>query len=121
NDCLCMGAEPLFFLDYLALGKDNPKLIADLVQGVSDGCVHCGAALLGGETAIMPDLYHGDDFDMAGFCVGVVERTQIIDGSAISPGAMLIGVASSGSHSNGYSLIRRLVFNTARLSIDQMV
>lgn len=121
NDCLCMGAEPLFFLDYLALGKDNPKLIADLVQGVSDGCVHCGAALLGGETAIMPDLYHGDDFDMAGFCVGVVERTQIIDGSAISPGDMLIGVASSGFHSNGYSLIRRIVFDMAGLSIDQMV
>ncbi len=121
NDCLCLGAEPLLFLDYLALGKDNPELIAQLVQGVSDGCVEAKAALLGGETAIMPDVYREDDFDMAGFCVGVVERGRIIDGTAIRPGDMLIGIASSGFHSNGYSLIRRIVFGIAGLTIDQMV
>ncbi len=121
NDCLCLGAEPLLFLDYLALGKDNPELIAKLVEGVSEGCLQAKAALLGGETAIMPDLYAGDDFDMAGFCVGVVERNQIIDGKAIHPGDMLIGLASSGFHSNGYSLIRRAVFGMAGLTIDQTV
>lgn len=121
NDCLCLGAEPLLFLDYLALGKDNPTLIAELVKGVSDGCVEASAALLGGETAVMPDLYQGDDFDMAGFCVGVVERNQILDGTAIRPGDMLIGIASSGFHSNGYSLIRRIVFGIAGLTIDQTI
>lgn len=121
NDCLCLGAEPLLFLDYLALGKDNPELIAQLVEGVSEGCVQAKAALLGGETAIMPDLYQGDDFDMAGFCVGVVERSRIIDGTAIRPGDMLIGVASSGFHSNGYSLIRRIVFGIAGLKIDSRI
>ena len=85
NDVLCLGAEPLLFLDYLALGKDNPDLIGALVKGVSDGCVECGAALLGGETAIMPDIYHDGDFDMAGFCVGVAERTRLIDGKATLP------------------------------------
>jgi phosphoribosylformylglycinamidine cyclo-ligase len=121
NDCLCLGAEPLLFLDYLALGKDNPELIAQLVEGVSDGCLEAKASLLGGETAIMPDIYSGDDFDMAGFCVGVVERSRIIDGTAIHSGDMLIGLASSGFHSNGYSLIRRIVFGIAGLTIDQTV
>lgn len=121
NDCLCLGAEPLLFLDYLALGKDNPTLIADLVKGVSDGCMEAKAALLGGETAVMPDLYQGDDFDMAGFCVGVVERAQIIDGTAIRPGDALIGIGSSGFHSNGYSLIRRIVFGIAGMTIDQTI
>lgn len=121
NDVLCLGAEPLLFLDYLALGKDNPDLIAALVKGVSDGCVECGAALLGGETAIMPDIYTGADFDMAGFCVGVAERTQLIDGKGIRPGDVVIGVPSSGFHSNGYSLIRRVVFDIARLTIEQHI
>ena len=121
NDVLCLGAQPLLFLDYLALGKDNPDLIAALVQGVSDGCVECGAALLGGETAIMPDIYSEGDFDMAGFCVGVAERTQLIDGQRIRSGDVVIGVPSSGFHSNGYSLIRRVVFDIARLKVDQMV
>ncbi|MFO0919344.1 MAG: phosphoribosylformylglycinamidine cyclo-ligase [Planctomycetaceae bacterium] len=121
NDCLCLGAEPLLFLDYLALGKDNPNLIAKLVEGVSEGCLQAKAALLGGETAIMPDLYAGDDFDMAGFCVGVVERNQIIDGKGIHSGDVLIGLASSGFHSNGYSLIRRAVFGMAGLTIDHLV
>jgi phosphoribosylformylglycinamidine cyclo-ligase len=121
NDVLCLGAEPLLFLDYLALGKDNPDLIAALVKGVSDGCVECGAALLGGETAIMPDIYAEGDFDMAGFCVGVAERTQLIDGQGIRPGDVVIGIPSSGFHSNGYSLIRRVVFDIAKLTVDTQV
>lgn len=121
NDVLCLGAEPLLFLDYLAMGKDNPDLIAALVKGVSDGCVECGAALLGGETAIMPDIYHEGDFDMAGFCVGVAERSRLIDGKAIRPGDVVIGLPSSGLHSNGYSLVRKVVFGMARLTVDQLV
>jgi phosphoribosylformylglycinamidine cyclo-ligase len=121
NDCLCLGAEPLFFLDYIALGADNPPLIAELVSGISDGCLKADTALLGGETAIMPDLYSGHDFDMAGFCVGVVERKRLIDGQAISPGDVLLGLASSGLHSNGYSLVRKAVFQSAGLSVDDQV
>jgi phosphoribosylformylglycinamidine cyclo-ligase len=121
NDCLCLGAEPLFFLDYLAFGKDYPALVESLVKGVSDGCLQAGAALLGGETAIMPGLYQPGDFDMAGFCVGVVERDRLIDGSKIQPGDVLLGVPSSGFHSNGYSLIRKIVFETAGLKIDDEI
>lgn len=121
NDCLCLGAEPLFFLDYLALGKDEPDLIAELVSGISDACEQTGAALLGGETAIMPDLYAAGDFDMAGFSVGVVERDAAIDGQAIVPGDVIIGLESSGFHSNGYSLIRKAVFDIAGLAIDAEV
>ena len=121
NDCLCLGAEPLFFLDYLALGRDNPLLIADLVTGVSAGCQQAGSSLIGGETAIMPDVYGKDDFDLAGFSVGVVERDRLIDGSAIEPGDAIIGLPSSGFHSNGYSLIRKVVFDRAGLSIDSPV
>jgi phosphoribosylformylglycinamidine cyclo-ligase len=121
NDCLCLGAEPLFFLDYLALGKDNPDLIVKLVEGVSNGCVQAGAALLGGETAIMPDIYGADDFDMAGFCVGVVERNRLIDGSTIQAGDAIVGIASNGFHSNGYSLIRKVVFEMAGLKVDDHV
>jgi phosphoribosylformylglycinamidine cyclo-ligase len=121
NDCLCLGAEPLFFLDYIALGTDNPPLIADLVSGISDGCLQADAALLGGETAIMPDLYSGTDFDMAGFCVGVVERRKLIDGQAIRPGDILLGLASSGIHSNGYSLVRKAVFDAGGLDLDDHV
>jgi phosphoribosylformylglycinamidine cyclo-ligase len=121
NDCLCLGAEPLFFLDYLALGKDEPELIAQLVTGVSEGCLQGEMALLGGETAIMPDLYADGDFDMAGFCVGVVERKKIIDGKAIRPGDVVLGLASNGLHSNGYSLIRKAVFEMAGLGIDDSV
>jgi phosphoribosylformylglycinamidine cyclo-ligase len=121
NDVLCLGAEPLLFLDYLAMGKDNPDLIASLVKGVSDGCVECGASLLGGETAIMPDIYHDGDFDMAGFCVGVAEKTRLVDGKAIRPGDIVIGLPSSGFHSNGFSLIRKVVFGMAGLSVDQRI
>jgi phosphoribosylformylglycinamidine cyclo-ligase len=121
NDVLCLGAEPLFFLDYIAMDRDDPRRLADLVRGVSDGCVEGRMALLGGETAIMPGVYGPGDFDMAGFCVGVVERTKIIDGKAIQPGDKLIGLASSGFHSNGYSLIRKAVFERAGLSADQRI
>jgi phosphoribosylformylglycinamidine cyclo-ligase len=121
NDCLCLGAEPLFFLDYLALGKDDPELIAQLVTGVSEGCLQADSALLGGETAIMPDLYASGDFDMAGFSVGVVEKQRIIDGRGIRPGDVVVGLASSGLHSNGYSLVRKAVFDKAGLTVDQFV
>ncbi len=121
NDTLCLGAEPLFFLDYLALGKDNPELIAQLVEGVAEGCRQAGAALMGGETAIMPDIYAEGDFDMAGFCVAVAEKDQLIDGKNIRPGDIAIGIASSGPHSNGYSLIRKIVFEAAGLKVSDFV
>ncbi len=121
NDCLCLGAEPLFFLDYLALGLDNPTLIAQLVEGVAEGCMRSKSALLGGETAIMPGLYAGDDFDLAGFSVGVVERDRIVDGSGIQPGDVILGLESSGSHSNGFSLIRKVVFDIGGLSLGDVV
>src|SRR5438270_8868481 len=96
NDCLCTGGEPLFFLDYLALPKDDPALIAELVKGISAGCLEARCALVGGETAILPDLYRPGDYDLAGFCVGVVERDYIIDGKDIAPGDVVLGLASSG-------------------------
>lgn len=121
NDCLCLGAQPLFFLDYLAFAEDVPNLVEALVKGISEGCLQAGVALLGGETAVMPGMYHPGDFDMAGFCVGVVERDRLIDGSAIQPGDVILGIPSSGFHSNGYSLIRHIVFEQQRLTIEQMV
>ena len=121
NDCLCLGAEPLFFLDYVAIGQDNPDRVADLVAGVSEGCVRGRLALLGGETAVMPDVYDPLGFDLAGFCVGVAERTQLIDGEAIQKGDVVLGLASSGFHSNGYSLIRKVIFEKARLKLTDEV
>ena len=122
NDCLCLGATPLFFLDYIAMAADNPPLLEQLVTGVSDGCQLAGAALLGGETAIMPDLYAAGDFDMAGFCVGAAERSELISGrDRIVAGDILIGVPSSGFHSNGYSLIRKAVFEHAGLQASSPV
>ncbi len=121
NDVLCCGAEPLFFLDYVAMSRDNPQLLEQIVQGISEGCVQADCALLGGETAIMPDLYQGDDYDLAGFCVGVVERKHLITGRQITPGDVVLGVESSGFHSNGYSLIRKAVFDHAALAIDDPV
>ncbi|MCA9153007.1 MAG: phosphoribosylformylglycinamidine cyclo-ligase, partial [Planctomycetales bacterium] len=121
NDCLCLGAEPLFFLDYLAMGKDDPDMVEQLVKGVSDGCLQARASLIGGETAIMPDLYAEGDFDMAGFCVGVVERSQLLDGSKIQRGDIILGIPSSGLHSNGFSLVRKVVFEQAGLSSDTHV
>lgn len=121
NDTLCLGAEPLFFLDYLALGKDNPDLISKLVEGVAEGCRQAGAALMGGETAIMPDIYAEGDFDMAGFCVAVAEKDRLIDGKRIQPGDVALGIASSGPHSNGYSLIRKVVFEISGLKVTDYV
>jgi phosphoribosylformylglycinamidine cyclo-ligase len=121
NDAICCGAEPLFFLDYVAMSHDDPPLLEQVVTGISEGCLRADCSLLGGETAIMPDLYARGDYDLAGFCVGVAERKHVIDGSAIAPGDEIIGVASSGLHSNGYSLVRRVVFEMAGLAIDDPV
>lgn len=115
NDALCCGAEPLFFLDYVAMSHDDPALLEQIVEGVSNGCVEADCALLGGETAIMPDLYARGDYDLAGFCVGVVDRSRLIDGKDIEAGDIVIGAASSGLHSNGYSLVRKIVFDLAKL------
>src|SRR5437763_7301241 len=106
NDALCTGGEPLLFLDYLAMPKDDPALARELIKGISDGCLEADCALVGGETAILPDFYAPGDYDMAGFCVGVVERDHIINGRAVRPGDRVLGLASSGLHSNGYSLVR---------------
>ncbi len=121
NDVLCCGAEPLFFLDYVAMSRDNPPLLEQIVEGISQGCVQADCSLLAGETAIMPDLYQSDDYDVAGFCVGVVEKKNLISGAQISAGDTVIGVQSSGFHSNGYSLIRKVVFDQAGLQADQNI
>jgi len=121
NDALCCGAEPLFFLDYVAMSHDDPPLLEQIVQGISAGCLEADCALLGGETAIMPDLYARGDYDLAGFCVGVVERDRLIDGRAIAAGDVVIGVASSGLHSNGFSLVRKIAFEIAGRKIDDHV
>ncbi|MFV8783277.1 phosphoribosylformylglycinamidine cyclo-ligase [Microbulbifer sp. SA54] len=109
NDLVVAGAEPLFFLDYYATGKLNVDIAADVVSGIGKGCELAGCALVGGETAEMPGMYEGDDYDLAGFCVGVVEKSEIIDGSKVQAGDALIGLAASGPHSNGYSLIRKVL------------
>ncbi len=109
NDVVVQGAEPLFFLDYYATGKLRVDVAESVIKGIAEGCAQAGAALVGGETAEMPGMYHGEDYDLAGFCVGVVEKDNIIDGSRVKAGDAVIGMASSGAHSNGYSLIRKLV------------
>ncbi|MDD1784139.1 phosphoribosylformylglycinamidine cyclo-ligase [Enterovibrio sp. ZSDZ35] len=109
NDLIVQGAEPLFFLDYYATGKLDVDTAADVVTGIGEGCMQSGCALIGGETAEMPGMYHGEDYDVAGFCVGVVEKEDIIDGSKVAEGNALIAVASSGPHSNGFSLIRKII------------
>lgn len=109
NDLIVQGAEPLFFLDYYATGKLDVDVAADVVTGIGEGCVQAGCALIGGETAEMPGMYEHGDYDIAGFCVGVVEKEQIIDGSKVAPGDALVALASSGPHSNGYSLVRKIL------------
>lgn len=109
NDLVVQGAEPLFFLDYYATGKLDVDVAADVVKGIADGCVQSGCALVGGETAEMPGMYHEGDYDLAGFCVGVVEKSEIIDGSRVKNGDALIALGSSGPHSNGYSLVRKVI------------
>lgn len=109
NDLIVQGAEPLFFLDYYATGKLNVDVAATVVTGIAEGCKQSGCALVGGETAEMPGMYHGDDYDLAGFCVGVVEKEEMIDGSKVQDGDVLIALASSGAHSNGYSLVRKII------------
>ncbi len=121
NDVLCCGAEPLFFLDYVAMSHDNPPLLEQIVDGISQGCVQADCALLGGETAIMPDLYQRGDYDLAGFCVGVVEKKHLISGKQIAPDDVIIGVQSSGFHSNGFSLVRKAVFERAGLAVNDHI
>ena len=117
NDVLVHGAEPLYFLDYIGIGRLDPGRVETLVRGVAEGCRRAGCALVGGETAELPDLYAQGEYDLAGFAVGVVERERILDGSGVKPGDVILGLASSGLHSNGYTLARRIVFDVLRLRI----
>lgn len=119
NDVLVQGAAPIFFLDYLAVGKNEPKKIEQLVKGVADGCVQAECALIGGETAEMPDMYDIKHYDIAGFCVGAVEKSKLLDGQAIAEGQVLIGLPSSGVHSNGFSLIRKILLKDAKLDLHK--
>lgn len=121
NDILCHGAQPLFFLDYIACGKNYPEKIEQIVKGVSEGCKMGECALVGGETAEMPGMYAEDDYDLAGFCVGVVDKDKFISGKNISEGDVIIGIPSSGPHSNGYSLLRKLFFDVKGYDVDTYV
>ena len=121
NDVLVQGAEPLFFLDYFACGKLDNDVASDVIAGIAEGCLQAGAALIGGETAEMPDMYAPGEYDLAGFTVGVVERSAMIDGSAIANGDVVIGIASSGPHSNGYSLIRKVLDRAGDAQIEGVV
>ena len=118
NDIACAGGEPLFFLDYIACGKNEPEKIASIVSGVAEGCKQSGAALIGGETAEMPGFYPVEEYDLAGFAVGIVDRKQMITGKTVKPGDVLVGIASSGVHSNGYSLVRK-VFDINRENLNR--
>jgi phosphoribosylformylglycinamidine cyclo-ligase len=120
NDVIVQGAEPLFFLDYYATGKLRVAVAEAVVRGIVEGCVQAGAALVGGETAEMPGMYHGEDYDLAGFCVGVVEKSAILDGSRVAAGDAIVGLSSSGPHSNGYSLIRKLIDTAGATASTQL-
>ncbi len=117
NDILVQGARPLFFLDYLAVGKLDPQVVVEVIKGLSAGCLYSGCALIGGETAEMPDMYQPGEYDLAGTIVGVVDRKKIVDGSTIQEGDVIIGLPSSGLHTNGYSLARKIVFEVAGLDV----
>jgi len=121
NDMLVQGAEPLFFLDYLAVNKLQPEIVTEMVEGIADGCRQADCALIGGETAEMPDIYRRDEFDMAGFAVGIVERHKIITGNNIRKGDCILALASNGLHSNGFSLIRNICFKKKKLKIDDRI
>lgn len=120
NDVVCSGAEPLFFLDYIACGKNEPEKIAEIVKGVAEGCRQAGCSLIGGETAEMPGFYPVDEYDLAGFTVGIMDKVRSIDGSRIAEGDVLVGIASSGIHSNGYSLVRN-VFDINKEGLDKYI
>ncbi|MFZ7130985.1 MAG: phosphoribosylformylglycinamidine cyclo-ligase [Eubacteriales bacterium] len=121
NDILCQGAKPLFFLDYIACGKNEPKKIEEIVKGVVRGCIESQAALIGGETAEMPDMYQEDEYDIAGFAVGIVDKDKVITGSQIKKGDILLGLPSTGIHSNGFSLVRKLFFEKNKFKLDQFI
>ena len=121
NDVLCQGAKPLFFLDYIATGKVRAEKVADIVKGIAEGCKQSGSALVGGETAEMPDFYGDGEYDMAGFSVGIVDRKKIITGAKIKTGNKIVGIASSGIHSNGYSLVRRIFFDKLDMKLNDIV
>ena len=121
NDVLCQGAKPLFFLDYVATSHVKAEKIAEIVRGVAEGCILAGCALVGGETAEMPDMYTEGEYDMAGFCVGMVDRDKIIDGKNVSEGDVMIGLRSSGLHSNGFSLVRKVFFEKGGLKVTDKI
>ena len=118
NDLICCGAEPLFFLDYFATGKLSPEQVKEIITGITDGCIQSNCTLLGGETAELPGFYKSNEYDLAGFAVGIVEKENIIDGSKIKPDDVLIGIESSGLHSNGYSLAQKVIFEIAKWDIN---
>jgi len=121
NDVAVLGAKPLFFLDYISMGKLDTAVATDIIKGIAEGCKHAGCALIGGETAEMPGFYKENEYDLAGFTVGIVDNSKIIDGSEIRPGHRLIGISSSGLHSNGFSLVRKICYDVLKLKIDAYI